>query len=127
MDDARLADEMTLDGIAKQLDAIRSDIADVKTDLAGVKTGLANVNADVTGLRTDGTSMRGELAALRTEMREGFAASKIRDEKLRSLAKLGLEANQGLLETITARFDATDKKHGEEISLLQLVLRNQGT
>ena len=90
MDDARLANDMTLDGIAKQLEAIRSDIADVKTG-----------------------------------MRDGFNASKIRDEELRALAKLGLEANQGLLETTTARFDDTDKRHAEEISLLTDVLRNQ--
>ena len=89
MDDARLANEMTLDGIARQLNAIRDDIAGVKT-----------------------------------EMRDGFNASKIRDEELRSLAKLGLEANQGLLETTTARFDATDRKHGEEIGLLKDVLRS---
>ena len=89
MDDARLANEMTLDGIARQLNAIRDDIAGVKT-----------------------------------EMRDGFNASKIRDEELRSLAKLGLEANQGLLETTTARFDATDKRHVEEIGLLKDVLRS---
>lgn len=89
MDDARLANEMTLDGIARQLNAIRDDIAGVKT-----------------------------------EMRDGFNASKIRDEELRCLAKMGLEANQGLLETTTARFDATDRKHDEEISLLKDVLRS---
>lgn len=111
MDDARLANEMTLDGIARQLNAIREDIAGVKADLTGVKA--------------DGTSVRAELASLRSEMRDGFNASKIRDEELRSLAKLGLEANQGLLETTTARFDATDKKHGEEIGLLKDVLRSR--
>ena len=111
MDDARLANEMTLDGIARQLNAIREDIAGVKADLTGVKA--------------DGTSVRAELASLRSEMKDGFNASKIRDEELRSLAKLGLEANQGLLETTTARFDATDKKHGEEIGLLKDVLRSR--
>jgi len=119
MDDARLANEMTLDGIARQLNAIREDIAGVKTDVAGVR-------ADLTGVKADGTSVRGELASLRSEMRDGFNASKIRDEELCSLAKLGLEANQGLLETTTARFDTTDKRHGEEIGLLKDVLREVG-
>ena len=138
MDDARLANEMTLDGIARQLNAIRDDIAGVKTDvssvradltsvkadLTSVKTDLAGVKTDVAGVKADGTSVRGELASLRSEMRDGFNASKVRDEELRSLAKLGLEANQGLLETTTARFDATDKRHGEEIGLLKDVLRS---
>ncbi len=99
MDDARLADEMTLDGIAKQLKEIRADLGAVKSDLGAVKD----------------------------EMKAGFNASRIRDEELRSLAKLGLEANQGLLETTTARFDVTDKKHGEEISLLKAALRSGTT
>ncbi len=133
MDDARIADEMTLDGIVRQLNAIREDIAGVKTDVAGVRADLTGVKADLTGVRADltgvkadGTSVRGELASLRSEMRDGFNASKVRDEELRSLAKLGLEANQVLLETTTARFDAADKKHDEGIGLLGLVLRNQG-
>ena len=97
MDDARLANEMTLENIAKRLDSIQADLG----------------------------SMRSELADVKTEMRDGFNASKIRDEELRALAKLGREANQGLLETTTARFDDTDKRHAEEISLLTDVLRNQ--
>ena len=37
MDDARLADEMTLDGIAKQLKANHSDLAAVKADVSALK------------------------------------------------------------------------------------------
>lgn len=118
MDDGRIGDEMTLAGIAKQLAEIREDIAGVKTDVAGLKT-------DVAGVKTDGSSLRGEFASLRSEMREGFNASKVRDEELRSIAKLGLEAHQGLLETTTARFDATDKKHDEAISLLKAAVRGK--
>ncbi len=117
MDDARLADEMTLDGIAKQLKEIRADLSGVKADLGGVKADLGAVKADLGAVKS-------ELGAVKDEMKAGFNASKIRDEELRSLAKLGLEANQGLLESTTARFDATDQKHGEEISLLKAVQRS---
>ena len=34
MDDARLANEMTLDGIARQLEAIRSDMTGMKSETA---------------------------------------------------------------------------------------------
>ncbi len=110
MDDARLADEMTLDGIAKQLKEIRADLSGVKADLGAVKADLGAVKS--------------ELGVVKDGMKAGFNASKIRDEELCSLAKLGLEANQGLLESTTARFDATDQKHGEEISLLKAVQRS---
>ena len=110
MDDARLANEMTLDGIAKQLTEIRADLSEVKADLGGVKAGLGGLKEIV--------------AAGFQKVDEQLGASRVRDEELRSLAKLGLEANQGLLETTTARFDATDKRHGEEIGLLKDVLRS---
>ena len=71
-------------------------------------------------------AIRSDIAVVKTEMRGGFNASKIRDEDLRALAKLGLEANQGLLESTTARFDATDRRHAEAISLLTEVLRDRG-
>ena len=103
MDDARLANEMTLDGIAKQLTEIRADLGGVKADLGGLKE---------------------IVAAGFQKVDEQLGASRVRDEELRSLAKLGLEANQALLETTTARFDATDKRHGEEIGLLKDVLRS---
>jgi hypothetical protein len=37
--------------------------------------------------------------------------------------KFGLEAREALRETVDARFDATDKKHDEELGLLKSVLR----
>lgn len=76
------------------------------------------------GIARQLNAIRDDIAGMKTEMRDGFNASMIRDEELRSLAKLGLEANQGLLETTTARFDPTDKRHGEEIGLLKDVLRS---
>jgi len=137
MDDARLANEMTLDGIAKQLTEIRADLSEVKADLGGVKADLSEVKADLGGVKADLGGVKAGLGGLKeivaagfqkvddrfTKVDEQLGASRLRDEELRSLAKLGLEANQGLLETTTARFDATDKKQGEEIGLLKDVLR----
>ena len=117
MDDARLANEMTLDGIAKQLTEIRAELSEVKADLSGVKAGLG-------GLKEIVAAGFQKVDDRFTKVDEQLGASRVRDEELRSLAKLGLEANQGLLETTTARFDATDKRHGEEIGLLKDVLRS---
>lgn len=116
MDDARLANEMTLDGIARQLEAIRSDVAGVKSDM--------------TDMKSDMTGMKSETARLKDEMRDGFwkigedlNAARIRDEELHRLMTFGLEAREGLRESVETRFDATDKKHDEEIDLLKDVLR----
>ena len=124
MDDARLANEMTLDGIAKQLTEIRADLSEVKADLSGVKGDLGGVKAGLGGLKEIVAAGFQKVDDRFTKVDEQLGASRVRDEELRSLAKLGLEANQGLLETTTARFDATDKRHGEEIGLLKDVLRS---
>ena len=122
MDDARLADEMTLDGIAKQLKAIHSDLAAVKADVSALKVDLTGVKVDLTGVKADLGSVTAGVKAGFQKADLEFNAAKIRDEELRSLAKLGLEASQGLLETTTARFDASDTKHDQEIGLLKAVL-----
>ena len=80
-------------------------------------------------MKADLTAVKSDLGSVTAGVKAGFQkadlefnAAKIRDEELRSLAKLGLEANQGLLETTTARFDASDTKHDQEIGLLKAVL-----
>ena len=130
MDDARLANEMTLDGIARQLEAIRSDVAGVKSDVASMKSDMTGMKSDMTGVKSDMTGMKSETASLKDEMRDGFRkigedlnAARIRDEKLHRLMTFGLEAREGLRESVETRFDATDKKHDEEIDLLKDVLR----
>ncbi len=127
MDDVRLANEMTLDGIARQLEAIRADITGVKDDLTGVKHDLTGVKGEMAGMRAD---LKGDIRSLDSRMEQGFRrvddelnAARIRDEEAHSLLKFGLEAREALRESMESRFDATDKKHDEEIGLLKDVLR----
>ncbi|MEO8681283.1 MAG: hypothetical protein ABI665_19690 [Vicinamibacterales bacterium] len=117
MDDAKLADDMTLNGIAKQLEAIRADLQGVKSDVAGVKS-------DLVGVKSDMQSMDTRMSEGFRRVDEGLNAAKIRDEEAHRLLKFGLEAREGLRESIEARFDETDKKHDEEIGLLKGVLRS---
>ena len=59
MDDARLAGEMTLEGIARQLEGIKSDLTDLKADVSGLK---------------------GDVTAGFRRVDEELGATKIRDE-----------------------------------------------
>jgi chromosome segregation ATPase len=145
MDDGRIATEMSMDEIARQLGAIRSDITSIKndmtavtTDLAVMKTDMTDVKADMTDLKTDMTVMKTDLTNvqatvsglstglmdLKSEMESGFNDSKMRDEELRDLMKFGLEAREALRETVEARFDETGRKHDDQISLLKDVLKD---
>jgi len=44
---------------------------------------------------------------------------------IHSLMKFGLEAREALRESVTARFDETDRRHEEAISLLKDVLQSR--
>ncbi len=119
---------MTLDGIARQLEAIRADITGIKGDITGIKGDMAGMKTELKG---ELTGLRGEVKSLDGRMTEGFRrvdeelnAAKIRDEEAIRLLNFGLEAREGLRESVDARFDATDKKHDEEIGLLKDVLRS---
>ncbi len=60
-----------------------------------------------------------QFEALKRKMKEGFDASRAGDEELRGLMKFGLEANEVLREDMHRRFDAGDRKHDEQITLLK--------
>jgi hypothetical protein len=61
----------------------------------------------------------GRLAKVDTEL----GAAKIRDEELRGLMKLGLEATEGLREVIDDRFARIDQKLDDESKLLRQAIR----
>jgi chromosome segregation ATPase len=152
MDDGRIATEMSMDEIARQLGAIRSDITSIKndmtavtTDLAVMKTDMTDVKADITDLKADMTDLKTDMTVMKTdltnvqatvsglstglmdlksEMESGFNDSKMRDEELRDLMKFGLEAREALRETVEAGFDETGRNHDDQISLLKDVLKD---
>lgn len=100
MDDGRLANEMTLEGIATQLKELS---ASMKQDLARLDSKM-----------TDGFK----------RVDEQLNDAKIRDEEAHSLLKFSLEAREALRETTETRFDEMQKKQDEEIGLLKDVLRD---
>jgi septation ring formation regulator EzrA len=55
---------------------------------------------------------------------DGFNDSKVRDENLRGLMTFGLEAREILRDEIHRRFDDTDRKNDEQISLLKDAVRH---
>ncbi len=64
---------------------------------------------------------------LESKMDEGFKDAKIRDEELRDLAKLGIEVTEILRDEMNRRFDATDQKNDEQITLLKAAIRQNVT
>lgn len=132
MDDARISSEMTMAGIAQKLDAIQSDLGDVKQDVSAIKNDVAVLKTDVAVLKTDMAGVKTDIAGLMYEVKSGFERvdtelndARIRDEQLHSLMKFGLEAREALRETVAARFDETDRRHEEAISLLKDVLQSR--
>jgi chromosome segregation ATPase len=139
MDDARISSEMTMAGIAQKLDAIQSDLGDVKQDVSAIKNDVAVLKTDVAVLKTDVAVLKTDMAGVKTdiaglmyEVKSGFERvdtelndARIRDEQLHSLMKFGLEAREALRETVAARFDETDRRHEEAISLLKDVLQSR--
>lgn len=110
MDDGRIGDGMTLEGIAKQLaeirsglDAVRSDVNAVRSDVAAVRSNVRSVDGKVDTL---GNKMTVEFEETRRVINLGFGNVDILDDK------------------VGRRFDATGKKHDDEIGLLKDVLRH---
>lgn len=96
MDDGKLADAMTLDGIAIQLKELAATVARLDRK---VTEGFERVDVQ-------------------------FNDAKIRDEAAHSLLKFSLEAREALRETTEARFDEMQKKQDQEIGLLKDVLKD---
>lgn len=86
---------MTLDDIARKLETIDSRLSTIDT----------------------------RLSTLEESVDDGFNASKVRDEELHRLTRFGLKAVEVLSESVDRRFDSSDRKHDEQISLLKDVIR----
>ena len=96
MDDAKLAHGMTLDDLGQRLVAIDDKVTSLQSE---VRSGFKRVD-------------------------EALNAAKIRDEEAHRLLKFGLEAREGLRESVEARFEEADKKHDEQIDLLKQVVQH---
>lgn len=70
------------------------------------------------------------LEAIQSDMAQGFQrvdealnASKVRDEEILSIAKLGLEATQTLEEKVDRRFADTDRAMANQKALIETAIR----
>jgi len=87
---------MTIDELAARLD---QQFAKIDVKFAGIDEKFASVD-------------------------EKLNASRVRDEELRELTKFGLEAREILRDEMHRRFDETDRKNDEQISLLKDTVRH---
>ena len=110
MDDGRIGDEMTLEGIAKRLDALSSEIS---TQISSqISAEIGSVRADIKSLDGKFQSLDGKLTALDHKMTIEF-------EETRRVVNLGFENVQMLDEKVDRRFDETDRALAAHKSLLE--------
>ena len=110
MDDGRIGDEMTLEGIAKRLDALSSEIS---TQISSqISAEIGSVRADIKSLDRKFQSLDGKLTALDHKMTIEF-------EETRRVVNLGFENVQMLDEKVDRRFDETDRALAAHKSLLE--------
>ena len=108
MDDGRIGDDMTLEGIAKQLKGIRSDLEAVRSDVTAVRSDVKSVDGKF-------QSLDGKLTALDHKMTIEF-------EETRRVVNLGFENTQILSEEVGRRFDDTDRAHADHKALLEAAI-----
>ncbi len=115
MDDGRIGDEMTLEGIAKQLKGIRSDLEAVRSDVTAVRSEVTAVRSDVKSVDGKFQSLDGKLTALDHKMTIEF-------EETRRVVNLGFESTQMLRDEVGRRFDDTDRAHADHKALLEAAI-----
>ena len=127
MDDGRVTNAMTLEGISSQLKTV---VEQVDTLAKAVDSGMRSMESRMGSMESRMGSMDSRMDTMQKEMKDGFAhvdqklnEARMRDEELRGLMTFGLEAREALRETMEERFTEADKKHDEQIDLLKTVLR----
>ena len=136
MDDGRIGDEMTLEGIAKRLDDISARLGSVQSDTTSLKGQVGSLSGHVTSLDGQVTSMGQQVTSLGGQVASLDGQVKSLDGKLialdhkmtiefestRGLVNLGFENVQMLREEVGRRFDDTDLAHADHKSLLEAAL-----
>ena len=70
------------------------------------------------------SNLDAKLDSLEAKVESGFKASKIREDDILGVARLGLEANEILRDEMIRRFDASDKNTDAQISLFKAAIRS---
>jgi len=139
-----MAGEMTLEGLAQEIrtlatqvgglrqdvDAMRGDMGVMRADMAAgfvraddsLKREIGAVRADmVAGFARADESLKREIGAVRTDMDARFKEARdhthLQFEETRRVINLGLEAQEGLRESMDRRFDeaATDRRQRDDL------------
>lgn len=109
MDDGRIGDEMTLEGIAKRLDALSSQIGG---EFGSLRADFKSHGEKLESLDVRIQSLDGKFTALDHKMTIEF-------EETRRVVNLGFESTQMLREEVGRRFDDTDRAHADHKLLLE--------
>ena len=97
---------------------------EVSRQLTELSSQFKSLVSQVDGLDLKCVGLDKKFDGLDKKVDEGFRASKVRDEELRDLAKFGLEAREALRESMENRFDEADRKHNQQIDLLNDAVRH---
>ncbi len=131
MDDGRIGDEMTLEGIAKRLDALSSEIS---TQISSqISAEIGSVRADIKSLDRKFQSLDGKFQSLdgKFQSLDGKFQSldgkltaldhkmTIEFEETRRVVNLGFENTQMLREEVGRQFDEANRAHADHKTLLE--------
>ena len=122
---------MTNEELSNKLDEKFADLDEkfdrVDEKFAGLNGKFAGVDVRFSRIDEFAAKVERRFESLEQKMDDGFNASRVRDEDLRGLMTFGLEAREVLRDEMHRRFDASDRKHDEQINLLKDVIRQTPT
>ena len=103
--------------------SMESRFTSLESRVTSMDSRVTSMDSRVTSIESRFTSMESQYEGLRHAMTQGFNESKMRDEQLRELMTFGLEAREVLRDEMHRRFDESDRKHDQQITLLHDAVR----
>ena len=114
---------MSMKEVSRQLTELSSQFKSLVSQVDGLDQKFVGLDKKFDGLDKKVDGLEKKFDGLDKKVDDGFSASKVRDEELRDLAKFGLEAREALRESMENRFDEADRKHNQQIDLLNDAVR----
>ena len=109
--------------LVSQVDGLDQKFVGLDKKFDGLDKKVDGLEKKFDGLEEKFDGLEKKFDGLDKKVDDGFSASKVRDEELRDLAKFGLEAREALRESMENRFDEADRKHNQQIDLLNDAVR----
>ena len=107
---------MTNDELAAKIDA---QFERIDEKFNGIDKRFEGIDKKFDGFDKKFDGFDKKFDGLEQTMKEGFDASRARDEELRDLTKFGLEAREILRDEMHRRFDESDRKTDLQLTLLK--------